>query len=84
MKHYTLTIEDVDKPHLKAFGRVWPVSGFLGRILPNDVGKRVYLRGDILQVENDEQHEARMSCCEFGATFESDRSGRDIHGGGQS
>ena len=78
MKHYTLTIEDVDKPHLKAFGRVWPVSGFLGRILPNDVGKRVYLRGDILQVENDEQHEARMSCCEFGAKFIVE-NGQDTH-----
>ncbi len=79
MKHYTLTAEDVGKPHLRAFGQVWPVSGFLGRILPNDVGKRVYLRGGILQVENDEQHEARMSCCEFGATFIVDGSGQDIH-----
>ena len=61
MKHYTLTIEDVDKPHLKAFGRVWPVSGFLGRILPNDVGKHVYLRGGILQIENDEQRKARVA-----------------------
>ncbi len=66
MRHYTLTTEDVGKAHLRAFGQVWPVSGFIGRILPRDVGKRVYVRGNtvggqILQVENDEQRAARIS-----------------------
>lgn len=56
---YTLTTEDVGRPTLRIFGRTWLVSGFIGRILPGDVGKRVYLVGGILQVENDEQRAAR-------------------------
>jgi hypothetical protein len=41
------------------------VSNFIGRVLEGDVGKRVYLvrneagDSDLLQVENDEQREAR-------------------------
>jgi len=31
----------------------------IGRVLPRDIGKRVYLIDDIIQVENDEQREAR-------------------------
>ncbi len=60
MRHYTLTAEDVEKPFLRAFGQAWPMSGFIGRVLAGDVGKRVYLRGGILQVENDEQRAARV------------------------
>ena len=61
MRHYTITTEDVGTKLLAAFGKLWPVQGFLGRILPGDVGKRVYLRAGVLQVENDEQRVARMS-----------------------
>lgn len=52
---YTLAAEDVGSPVVFAFGRVWLVSGFLGRVLTGDVGKRVFLRSGILQVESDGQ-----------------------------
>lgn len=58
-KYYVLTSDDVDKPTIRAFGRTWLVSDFIGRVMRQDVGKRVYLVGDILQVENNEQRDAR-------------------------
>ena len=58
--YYTLTEDDVNRWLLRAFGRQWPVSWFMGRITDRDVGKRVYLRGGILQVENDEQLARRL------------------------
>lgn len=61
MRYYTLTRADVGKPHIAAFGQTWPVNGFLGRVMNFDVGKRVYLRGGVLQVENAEQYEARKA-----------------------
>lgn len=51
---------DVGRPCFKAFGEVWGTAVFMGRILPQDVGKRVYLVGDILQVENNEQRNFRL------------------------
>lgn len=57
--YYTLTEGDVEQHMLRAFGKLWRVSDFMGRVLPRDVGKRVYQVGDILQVENDEQRAAR-------------------------
>jgi hypothetical protein len=51
---------DVDTEHFRAFGKVWPVEEFIGRIMPCDVGKRVYKVGDIVQVENDQQMAARL------------------------
>lgn len=41
-------------------GREYPVSTFIGRILKQDIGKRVYLVGGILQVENNEQRAERL------------------------
>ena len=58
---YALQLTDVNKPTIQCFGRTWLVANFLGRVLPRDVGKRVYRRGAILQVENDEQREARRA-----------------------
>lgn len=58
--YYELRTEDINRAVIKAFGRTWPVSNFLGRVLPGDVGKRVYQVGDILQVENDEQRDTRL------------------------
>ena len=55
----TIAQADVERPFFKAFGRSWPASDFIGRVLPGDVGKRVYLVGDILQVENEEQRTRR-------------------------
>ena len=62
MKHYTLQDSDVGKSFLRAFGRVWLVTDFMGRVLPGDVGKRVYLwrDGEGVSVENDEQRERRL------------------------
>lgn len=60
MNFYTIKKSDVGRPWLKAFGRVWMVSDFLGRIMNQDVGKRIYkTSGDVLQVENKEQFIAR-------------------------
>lgn len=58
---YTITAGDVGKATIRAFGRPWAASSFIGVILPGDVGKRVYRRGTILQVENDEQRAARLA-----------------------
>lgn len=57
---HEITRADVGKAWLRLFGRVWPVADFIGRILPMDVGKRIYLCDDIVQVENDEQRDARL------------------------
>ena len=69
--HYTLRAADVGRPFIQAFGRSWGVSGFMGQVLPHDVGKRVFLVKyqdfqaeagvGFLQVENDEQYDARMN-----------------------
>ena len=57
---YTIKTEDVARANLRAFGRVWPVSGFLGRVLESDIGKRVYLNpSGFVQVENDSQRDQR-------------------------
>ncbi len=56
---YEIKQSDVGRPHIKAFNHVWPVSNFIGRVMDIDVGKRVYQRGEILQVENQEQFETR-------------------------
>jgi hypothetical protein len=58
---YELKQSDVYKPSIRAFGRAWMTCDFIGSVLPGDVGKRVYLRGDILQVENNEQRDARLN-----------------------
>lgn len=57
---YTVRPEDVGRKTIEAFGRRrMTVTDFLGRILPGDVGKRVYMRGGVCQVENDEQRASR-------------------------
>jgi hypothetical protein len=58
--YYTITRSNVGKRAITAFGRRWPVEDFIGHIGKYDVGKRVYLRGNILQVENDQQLAARI------------------------
>lgn len=55
-----ITKADVGRYMITAFGRTWHVSSFIGRILPGDVGKRIYQVDDILQVENDEQRDERV------------------------
>ncbi len=60
MSYYTITEADVGQHAICCFGKFWPVEEFLGRVLPHDVGKRVYLRGEIVQVENNEQRDRRQ------------------------
>ena len=60
MIHYTIKSTDLNMPTIKAFGKVWLTSSFIGRILQQDIGKRVYLVRDILQVESAEQYNRRV------------------------
>ncbi len=57
----TIMPQDVGARTVPYFGRKWRVEDFIERIMPQDIGKRVYLVGDILQVENKEQFEARWA-----------------------
>jgi hypothetical protein len=57
---YTIRRADVGKATICAFGRRWPTSDWIGRVLPLDVGKRVHRRDDILQVENEQQRTRRL------------------------
>jgi hypothetical protein len=58
---YELKKTDVGKVLISAFGRKWLVSDFIGRVLPTDVGKRVYkAAADMLQVENNAQRARRL------------------------
>jgi len=58
-KYVEIEARHVGKALFEAFGRQWPVSSFIGWIMPQDVGKRVYLIGEILQVENEAQKAKR-------------------------
>jgi hypothetical protein len=55
-----ITDQDVGKALFELNGRQYPVSSFIGRILKQDVGKRVYWIVGILQVENNEQRTERL------------------------
>ncbi len=56
-----LTADHVGKALIHAFDRNWSVSSFIGRVLPGDVGKRVYLVSrDTLQAESHEQFHRRL------------------------
>lgn len=57
--YYEIQPEDVGKRYIEAFGLRRGVGDFIGTILGRDVGKRVYLRDGVLQVENDEQYAVR-------------------------
>ncbi len=58
--YFTIEERHVGVPFIRELGDMWSVSGFAGRILPQDVGKRVYLVGNVLQMENDEQSAKRL------------------------
>lgn len=61
MGYKEITAADLRQYPFRAFGRTWMVQSFIGQILPQDIGKRVYLVGEILQVENDDQRAARLA-----------------------
>ena len=58
--YYEIRPSDVNKALIHAFGRSWSVTGFIGRIMKQDVGKRVYESDGVLQVENNEQRDRRL------------------------
>jgi hypothetical protein len=53
--------DDIGRAYIEAFGKAWRLADVIGRVQPIDVGKRVYLRGGVLQVENNEQRDARLA-----------------------
>lgn len=55
-----ITPADVGVPYIKRSGKIFH-TGFMGGVRRVDIGKRVYLVGDILQVENDEQRDRRLA-----------------------
>lgn len=57
---YTITADDINSPTIRAFNRVWLVSDFIGRVLSQDVGKRVYLVHGVLQVEEQLQERTHV------------------------
>jgi hypothetical protein len=58
---YTLKNLDVGQPTIRAFGRIWQTADCIGRVLPTDVGRRVYKSADGIQVESDDQRIARTT-----------------------
>lgn len=67
MQYFTIHKEDVGARSIYAFGQQWEVTDFLDRILPQDVGKRVYFKrpndsraAQILSAESHEQMMARL------------------------
>lgn len=52
---------DIDKQTILVGGRSFLVQSFCGVLLPTDVGKRLRLSGDVLQMENDEQRARRLA-----------------------
>jgi len=79
---HEITQADVGQSHLKApDGRVIPTSSFMGKILPKDVGKHIYLVDGTLQVENDEQLAARQSQAKTAQAEDTDLL-RDVDVGG--
>lgn len=58
---HTIEQSDVGCSTIRVGGRVRLVTDFMGRILPGDVGKRIFEIDGILQVENDEQLRRRQA-----------------------
>ena len=57
----TITAEHVRNPHALGARDFFPLIQCMGRLLPRDVGKRVYDCGNgVWQVENDEQLARRL------------------------
>ena len=57
---YEITSADVGHAFILVAGRWRQVSSSIGRILARDVGKRVFLVDDVLQIENDAQRDKRV------------------------
>lgn len=60
MYKFTITEEMVRRP-LSLGSDLWKLKNALGKLLPQDVGKRVYQVGEIYQVENSQQRDRRLA-----------------------
>lgn len=60
MNFITLTSRHIGKRTIKAFGKSWFVSDFIGQILPQDVGRRVFDKGDYLAAEDNKHMKERL------------------------
>lgn len=58
---FTLTIDHVGKSWVRIGSHGISLRNLMGRVLPSDVGKRVYRVDGILQVENNEQRDSRLN-----------------------
>lgn len=58
---FTITADHVRDPRATLGQEYYAVAACMGRLLKRDIGKRVFRRGDVVQVENDEQRDARVA-----------------------
>lgn len=61
LQYHKITAADFGKSHLRINGRTYAVANFLGRIMRQDVGKRIYVNNGIPQVENEKQFQDRLN-----------------------
>jgi len=62
--YYEIMDTDVGKSTIHMNGKPYYVQYVIGQIMSQDVGKRVYERDNVLQVENDEQRDKRLTRAE--------------------
>lgn len=58
---FTITAEHVRDPRATLGQEYYAVAACMGRLLKRDIGKRVFRRGDVVQVESDEQRDTRQA-----------------------
>lgn len=61
MNFYEIQYSDIGKRNINAFGTVCAIGSLLGYVRRVDVGKRIYLVDGVMQVESDEQRDARLA-----------------------
>jgi hypothetical protein len=57
----TLQEQDIGQSSIKVNGRHWYIASAIGRVLPDDVGKRVFVNNSVISVENDQQRDKRLA-----------------------
>lgn len=59
MRYETIKDIHVGRKALVLFHRLWLVHNSVGQITEKDIGKRIYLVNNVVQLESDEQFEKR-------------------------
>ena len=59
--YYEITEKDIDKTTFWFHGPQ-SFTNVIGRVLPQDIGKRIYMIDNVLQCENTEQFNKRVYC----------------------